>query len=171
MHCWTSGGDMSYLWLSSVHCWHPLSYKLFSPVMRQWPLSLTLSTVYVLCLSMVTDRVCHTVRSDLAVYHILEPVPVSLLSLSHFHALWEGSKYMLLPKIIYGVLQDSIQAHLIIHLSQALPGRYCPPNMSTCLTPRTCNLPYMTQKVLCTCDEVKGSWDGSLYWIIQLGQM
>lgn len=62
---------------------------------------------------------------------------------------------MLLPKLVYGLFQDSILAYLLKHLSQALPGSHSSPNVSSCLVPSTCNLPYMTQNVLCMCDEVK----------------
>lgn len=110
-----------------------------------------ISIVSVLCLSMVIDRMCLTIHSGLALHHILEPGSLSLFSLSLSATFTPSEKKVnifFFPKLRCGVLQDSIQAHLLTHLPQALPRRQDNGSLKHIhiLVPRTCNLPYEAQK-------------------------
>ena len=134
-HLVWSWGNGPFLW--HICCFCPLSFH------GHWQ---SIHTLWVI------DRVYHTVHSDLVLTIFLNLSQTAcFLSVTFMPSEKKG----LLPKLVYGLFQDSILVYLLKHLSQALPGSHSSPNMSSCLVPRTCNLPYMTQKVLCMCDEVK----------------
>lgn len=118
--------------------------------MRQWPFSLAylLFPSFVFPWSLTECASLYILAWLFTIFLNLALLACSLSLSATFTPSEKKVNIFFFPKLRCGVLQDSIQAHLLTHLPQALPRRQDNGSLKHIhiLVPRTCNLPYEAQK-------------------------